>query len=245
MAIAILGWPIDKLPAEVARQVVEGGRKACAEAGIALAGGHSIDAPEPIFGLAVTGRVEAERVRRNSTAAVGCQLMLSKPLGIGIMTTAQKKKILRAEDQGKAEALMCQLNSLGAELSKVDGVLAMTDVTGFGLFGHLNEMCQAADVSAVLDFSEVPRIPEAEYYRQQGAIPGGTGRNFASYGEAIGQLTEQQLHYGCDPQTSGGLLIAVRPEAISKVQQLAARQGIQMTPFGEIVAARDTRIIVE
>ena len=141
MAIAILGFPINKLPAEVAQQIVEGGRAACATAGIALAGGHSIDAPEPIFGLAVTGVIPTEKVKRNASATAGCELFLTKPLGIGILTTAEKRGILKPEHQHLARDAMCQMNLIGAEFSKLDEVKAMTDVTGFGLLGHLKEVC--------------------------------------------------------------------------------------------------------
>lgn len=143
MAIAILGWPINKLSPEIAREVTEGGRYACRQAGIALAGGHSIDAPEPIFGLAVTGIVPTERVKKNSTAQAGCKLFLTKPLGIGVLTTAEKKSLLKPEHQGLATEVMCRMNIAGASFANIEGVKAMTDVTGFGLLGHLSEMCGA------------------------------------------------------------------------------------------------------
>lgn len=146
MAIAILGWPINKLSPEIAREVTEGGRYACRQAGIALAGGHSIDAPEPIFGLAVTGIVPTERVKKNSTAQAGCKLFLTKPLGIGVLTTAEKKSLLKPEHQGLATEVMCRMNIAGASFANIEGVKAMTDVTGFGLLGHLSEMCQGAGV---------------------------------------------------------------------------------------------------
>lgn len=142
MAIAILGLPINKLSPEIAREVTEGGRYACRQAGIALAGGHSIDAPEPIFGLAVTGIVPTERVKKNSTAQAGCKLFLTKPLGIGVLTTAEKKSLLKPDHQGLATEVMCRMNIAGASFANIEGVKAMTDVTGFGLLGHLSEMCQ-------------------------------------------------------------------------------------------------------
>ena len=154
MAIAILGWPLDKLPPEVAREVIEGGRFACQQAGIALAGGHSIDAPEPIFGLAVTGVVPTERVKKNSTAQAGCKLFLTKPLGIGVLTTAEKKSLLKPEHVGLATEVMCRMNLAGAAFADIEGVKAMTDVTGFGLLGHLSEMCQGAGVQAQLTYAD-------------------------------------------------------------------------------------------
>ena len=242
MAIAILGWPLDKLPADVAQQVVEGGRSACRDAGISLAGGHSIDSPEPIFGLAVTGVIDTAKVLKNSTATAGCQLFLTKPLGVGILTTAQKQKKLLEEDEGLAAKYMCQLNRIGQIFSELKGVKAMTDVTGFGLFGHLGEVCKASGVSAEIDFSKVPLIPEAEKYRQQGAIPGGCGRNFESYGDTLGDMDEKQKHYGCDPQTSGGLLVAVEDSAISDFLNCAKNNGLNLETFGRLVASKQNLI---
>ncbi len=242
MAIAILGWPVDKLSPEVAQKVVEGGRSVCQDAGISLAGGHSIDSPEPIFGLAVTGTIETEKVLRNSTASVGDYLFLTKPLGIGILTTAQKKKILKDCDQGLAIDVMCQLNKVGQAFSEVDGVTAMTDVTGFGLFGHLGEICKASSVSAKINFEKVPLIIEAERYRLEQAIPGGTERNFESYKSTLSELTDKQKHYGCDPQTSGGLLVAVSEASVSIFQKEAENFGLQLESFGRLVP-KDEKLI--
>ncbi|MGL4638302.1 MAG: selenide, water dikinase SelD, partial [Shewanella sp.] len=183
MAIAILGWPVNTLSAEIAQRVVDGGRQACMEAGIMLAGGHSIDAPEPIFGLAVTGQIALNDLKQNDTAKAGDRLYLTKPLGIGILTTAQKQKKLQQEDSLIAINAMCQLNRIGAAISKINGVNALTDVTGFGLAGHLLEMCQGANLSAELKFEAIPLLPKVVDYLALGCIPGGTLRNFDSYGE--------------------------------------------------------------
>ncbi len=182
MAIAILGFPIDKLPPEVAQQMLEGSRAVCAEAGIPLAGGHSIDSPEPIFGLAVTGKVKTQHLKQNSTAIPECRLYLSKPLGVGILTTAQKKGILQPEHQSIAPESMVKLNKLGAVLGKLPYVKALTDVTGFGLLGHLSEMCEGSGLQAVVEFDRVPRIAVLDAYLAQKSIPGGTRRNWDSYG---------------------------------------------------------------
>lgn len=250
MAIAILGWPIDKISAKIAQQVVEGGRTVCQEAGISLAGGHSIDSPEPIFGLAVTGSIETSKVLKNSTAISGCRLFLTKPLGIGILTTAQKKKILLEEDQDIAANIMCQLNQVGNYFSKLEGVRAMTDVTGFGLFGHLGEICKASGLSARIDMNKVPKIIQAEKYRQQGAIPGGTHRNYESYCSTIArfdesELTDTQKHYGCDPQTSGGLLVAVELGAVDSFLNSSRDLGFELEAFGELVAQGNKLIYVK
>ena len=245
MAIAILGWPISKLSPEIAREVTEGGRFACRQAGIALAGGHSIDAPEPIFGLAVTGIVPTERVKKNSTAEAGCKLFLTKPLGIGVLTTAEKKSLLKPEHQGLATEVMCQMNLVGSAFANIEGVKAMTDVTGFGLLGHLSEMCQGAGVQAQIDFAAVPKLPGVEAYIALGAVPGGTERNFASYGHLMGAMSDAQRALLCDPQTSGGLLLAVTPDAEADVQAAAAEFGITLTAIGELVTARGGRPMIE
>jgi selenide, water dikinase len=234
MAIAILGWPVNLLPPEVAREVIRGGRAVCDEAGIPLAGGHSIDAPEPIFGLAVTGVVNKRHMKRNDTATAGCQLYLSKPLGIGILTTAEKKAKLRSEDVGLARDWMCTLNKPGSRFGKLAGVTAMTDVTGFGLLGHLVEMADGANLTAQLDYAAVPRLPGVDYYLAEGCVPGGTLRNFESYGEKIAPITQEQQNLLCDPQTSGGLLIAVSPEGEAEFLAVAAELGLNLAPIGRL-----------
>ena len=245
MAIAILGWPIDKLAPEVAQQVIEGGRYVCQQAGISLAGGHSIDAPEPIFGLAVTGIVSTEQVKKNSAAKAGCKLFLTKPLGIGILTTAEKKSQLRPEHQGVATETMCQLNKSGADFAHIPGVTAMTDVTGFGLLGHLSEICQGSGVQATLHFSSIPRLPAVEEYITAGCVPGGTSRNFDSYGHLIGKMSDLQKSLLCDPQTSGGLLLAVLPDAEAQVQEIAARHGMTLSVIGELNVVDNDRALIE
>ncbi|HEY0288874.1 MAG TPA: selenide, water dikinase SelD [Pseudomonas sp.] len=235
MAIAILGWPVNVLAPEIAREVIRGGRSVCDEAGIPLAGGHSIDAPEPIFGLAVTGLVEKRFMKRNDTATVGCKLYLTKPLGIGILTTAEKKGLLRDEDVGLARDVMCVLNKPGSRFSKLAGVTAMTDVTGFGLLGHLVEMADGSQLTARLNAAAVPRLGSVDFYIQHNCIPGGTHRNYDSYGERIGALTQAQKLLLCDPQTSGGLLIAVEPAEDSAFLSMATDLGLNLSPIGELV----------
>jgi selenide, water dikinase len=235
LAIAILGWPIDKLPPETAQKVLEGARAVCAEAGISLAGGHSIDCPEPVFGLAVNGIVAIANLKRNSTATAGCRLFLTKALGVGILSTAQKRGLLRPDDAALALKSMVTLNILGENLGRLEGVKAMTDVTGFGLLGHLSEMCEGSRLSATIEFDKVPRIGSLGHYLGQDCIPGGTQRNWASYGHKIGPLSDTQRHILADPQTSGGLLIAAAPEAVEAVTALLKNAGLPETlchPFG-------------
>ena len=234
MGIAILGFPTNVLPAEVAQKIVDGGRFACHQAGIALAGGHSIDSPEPIFGLAVTGVIDTEKVKRNASAKSGCKLYMTKPLGIGILTTAEKKGKLKPEHQGLATAAMCQMNSIGSQFSKVDGVTAMTDVTGFGLLGHLIEICEGSNLSAVVFADKIKTLDGVKDYIAQGCVPGGTGRNFESYGHKVGVLTEEQKAILCDPQTSGGLLVAVEPNSVQTVIDIAKDAGIDLYEVGEL-----------
>ena len=245
MAIAILGFPINKLSAEVAQQIVEGGRAACATAGIALAGGHSIDAPEPIFGLAVTGVIPTEKVKRNASATAGCQLFLTKPLGIGILTTAEKRGILKPEHQYLARDAMCQMNLIGAEFSKLDEVKAMTDVTGFGLLGHLKEVCEGSNLRAEVNFAEIQTLDGVQDYIAQGSVPGGTNRNFESYGHLISPLTDEQKAILCDPQTSGGLLVAVELQAIEKIQQIANAMNVPLFRVGRLLEMDENRPLIE
>lgn len=245
MAIAILGWPVNKLPPEVAQRVVDGGRQACADAGITLAGGHSIDSPEPIFGLAVTGLVAKERLKQNNTASAGCRLYLTKPLGVGILTTAQKQKKLLPEHEFLARDVMCIMNKVGADVALLEGVQAITDVTGFGLMGHLLEVCEGSGVNAVLNEAAIPLLPPVRDYIAQGCLPGGTTRNFESYGHKLAPLTDEQKALFCDPQTSGGLLIAVLPEKAAELESLLQAAGVHSSCIGELTeAAGDFRVEV-
>ena len=239
LAIAILGWPINILPPAVAQKVIEGSRSICKEAGIALAGGHSIDSPEPIFGLAVNGLVPVENIKQNNKAAAGNVLFLTKALGVGILTTAEKKGILKEEHVGLAAKQMMLLNKVGEALGKIKGVTAMTDVTGFGLLGHLVEMAEGCGLSAVIEFEKVPVIiSNIKNYVDQNSVPGGTNRNWDSYGEKIGTITDYQKAILADPQTSGGLLIAVDNSAVDEVKGILEKNGLEKftTTIGSIVA---------
>lgn len=240
MAIAILGWPVDKLAPEVAGQVLEGGRSICAEAGIPLAGGHSIDSPEPIFGLAVTGRVSLDQLKRNGGAEEGDLLYLTKPLGVGMVTTAQKKGLVQQEHLFAAESNMMHLNKVGAALGQIQGVHAMTDVTGFGLAGHGLEMARATGVELVVDGAALPTLERRalEGYHASGCVPGGTRRNFASYGQdlILEDTSEFVRDLVCDPQTSGGLLVSVAQEAAKDVEAALMADGGKATPIGRVVA---------
>ncbi len=227
LAIAILGWPINKLAPEVAQLVIDGSRSICKEAGITLAGGHSIDSPEPIFGLAVNGMVPIANIKQNNTAKLGDVLFLTKPIGVGILTTAEKKRILQADEQSLAANQMMQLNSIGEILGTLTYVTAMTDVTGFGLLGHLTEMAEGSGLSATIQFNSVPLITtNLLHYIEQGSVPGGTNRNRDSYGHKIGSITEQQWAVLADPQTSGGLLVAVNKDSVDEFVHVLTSNGL-------------------
>jgi selenide,water dikinase len=239
LAIAILGWPIDKLPPEVAQQVLEGSRAVCAQAGITLAGGHSIDCPEPVFGLSVNGLVNIEHLKQNSTATDGCRLYLTKALGVGILSTAQKKGLLKPEDAAIALQSMTTLNTLGEVFGKLGYVRAMTDVTGFGLLGHLSEMCEGSALSAEIKFNKVPVIESLPFYLGQKCYPGGTTRNWNSYGQKISTLTDEQKFVLADPQTSGGLLVAVEEKYAADFEDLLRSHNLPAActqSFGRLTA---------
>jgi selenide,water dikinase len=250
LAIAILGWPIDKLAPEVAQKVLEGARSICAEAGISLAGGHSIDCPEPVFGLAVNGIVDIKNLKQNSTATAGCKLYLTKALGLGILTTAQKKGVLKPEHQHIAPDSMAKLNKAGELFGKLDYVKAMTDVTGFGLLGHLSELCEGSNLQAKIDFDKVPKLDEIDEYLEQKCIPGGTNRNWASYGHKINEGLD--LDYRtiilADPQTSGGILVAVDPAFTDEFEKLLASLDIpkkNRQSFGELYPADSATSLIQ
>jgi len=244
MAIAILGWPINTLPATVAQQVLEGSRQACARAGIMLAGGHSIDSPEPIFGLAVTGKVKIEHLKQNNNATPGCKLFLTKPLGVGIVTTAQKKGIVREQDLATARNSMLTLNRIGEVFAQLPYVKAMTDVTGFGLLGHLSEVCEGSGVSAVIDSKLVPHFDVVDEYISRGSMPGGTQRNFDSYGHKVSSLNDTQKAILCDPQTSGGLLVAVEAAHEEAFIEQAKAHQVELSAFGKTTASQQLLIQV-
>jgi selenide,water dikinase len=246
LAIAILGWPINVIPPQIAQKVIEGGRSICMEAGIPLAGGHSIDSPEPIFGLAVNGLAEVKNIKQNNTAIEGDVLFLTKPLGVGILTTAEKKGLLQQEHIGLASKQMMQLNNAGEILGKTGGVHAMTDITGFGLLGHLVEMAEGSGLTAVIDFEDVPLIiDDLKNYIDQKCVPGGTHRNWESYGDKTGVINDYQKTILADPQTSGGLLIAVAENSVGEVKQILLEQGIGfIKPLGRFIKSGDKIINV-
>jgi selenide,water dikinase len=246
MAIAILGWPINTIPGEVARLVLDGSRIVCKEAGIPLAGGHSIDCPEPVFGLAVTGKLKKEHLKRNDTAKAGSSLYLTKPLGIGMITTAQKKGIVKEEHLKRAIDTMITLNKAGADFGKMKYVTALTDVTGFGLLGHLTEMCEGSGLSARIDSAKVPKFEFLQEYIQQKSTPGGTQRNWDSYGSKISPISPELRAVLADPQTSGGLLVAVEDGHTAGFESyVQSKFGWRLEPFGTLTARSEHIVTVD
>lgn len=239
MAVAILGWPINKLPIELAQQVIEGAQMICAEAGIPLAGGHSIDSQEPIFGLAVNGLIELKNLKQNNTAKAGDLIYITKKIGVGILATAEKKEMLKAEHIGVAAQQMIQLNKLGEKIGQLSDVTAMTDITGFGLLGHLIEMAEGANLSAAIDYTKIPLIDGLSTYTSQMCVPDNTFRNWNHYESKVSGINGDSLLTLCDPQTNGGLLITVSPAADDNFKKLLISEGF--TDFIEPIGTMKTK----
>ena len=250
LAIAILGWPVEKLPVELAQKIIEGGRTVCVEAGIPLAGGHSIDSPEPIFGLAVSGIVPKENLKQNNTAQEGDLLFLTKPLGVGILSTAQKRGLLKEEHVRVMIDQMSTLNKIGEELGKIKGVTAMTDVTGFGLLGHLIEMTESSGLSAEIFYDKIPVADGVKEYIAQRIFPDATTRNWSSYSDKVkfekGVNVMEAFTLLPDPQTNGGLLFSVKEESVKEIEILLtnAGPGIYSLPIGRMIAKNEKIIAV-
>jgi selenide,water dikinase len=239
-ALAVVGMPIAKLPEDVIHAILEGGASICAEAGIPIAGGHTIDAPEPIYGLVGIGIVHPDQVKRNAGAAAGDVLILAKPLGIGILSAALKKDVLSAAGYEEMVRWTTMLNVTGTKLAATAGVHAVTDVTGFGFAGHLLEICRGSRLAAEVEFSRLPLIEEAVRHVRAGIATGASARNWGSYGAAVELapgLEEWQQKMLTDPQTSGGLLVACAPESVEAVLAAFRADGFACaTPVGRLVA---------
>jgi len=244
MAIAILGWPVNKLAPELARQVLDGSRAICERANIPLAGGHSIDSPEPIFGLAVTGTVSKQNLKRNNTATEGCVLYLTKPIGVGIISTAQKRELALPEDLAEAVRVMTQLNTAGYEFGKLHYVKAMTDVTGFGLLGHLLEVCEGSNLSAEIEYSKIPLLSNIGHYVSKFIYPDNTMRNWQSYEKKVEGIGSESLLTLCDPQTSGGLLVCVEQGFTNDFEKTSEALGLSLKPFGKLIGKTEKVISI-
>jgi selenide, water dikinase len=251
MAIAILGWPVDKLPAELAQQVLEGGRTICGEAGIPLAGGHSIDSTEPIFGLAVTGLVDLKNLKQNNTAEEGDWLFLTKPLGVGILSTAQKRGLLDPAHLPQMIEQMAALNKIGELLGNEPSVTAMTDVTGFGLLGHLMEMAEGSGLGATLYYDKIKMAEGVKEYIAQRISPDATFRNWNSYSAKVGFEKGVNVMEAFtilpDPQTNGGLLFSVKEAGLDQIKELLSANGLSKftEPIGRMQMKGEKVIVVQ
>ncbi|HQQ95538.1 MAG TPA: selenide, water dikinase SelD [Bacteroidia bacterium] len=250
LALAILGWPVNKLSPALASEVMRGARQICREAGISLAGGHSIDSPEPIFGLSVNGLVQLEHLKRNNTAREGDLIFLSKAIGVGLLTTAMKKDQLAEEHLPALIAQLTQLNSLGEKLGRVSGVSAMTDVTGFSLMGHALEMAEGSKLSAELEYGKIPVLEAARQLVPKGLFPDATYRNWNAYSPKT-KLSEtinasEAFALLSDPQTNGGLLFTADPRAIAEVQELLRETGLEAfcEPIGRILPQAEKALLI-
>jgi len=245
LAIAILGWPIDQLPASLAANVLEGARMVCRIAGITLAGGHSIESKEPFFGLAVSGIVKRKNIKRNNTAREGDILFLTKPLGTGIISSAAKRELALKEDIDNAIAVMSRLNNVGEAFGTLEGVHAMTDVTGFGFAGHLLEMTRGSNLSVEINTETVPVLPGIKYYTDKFIYPDMTMKNYSAFNTDFDSLPSSHLLTICDPQTSGGLLVAIAPKSLNEYIAIVkdfGLQGIADRKIGQFVAKKDKSI---
>lgn len=240
MALALVGMPVNQLPVEVIGQILKGGESICAQAGIPIAGGHTIDSVEPIYGLVVMGLVHPSKIKRNADARVGDKLILGKPLGVGVLSAALKKNVLDADGYASMIANTTKLNTPGKKLAQMDSVHAMTDVTGFGLLGHLLELTRGAKLSAKLDMMAVPFLPQVQELAEQGCITGASGRNWQGYGHEVtlaASISHVQQALLTDPQTAGGLLVSCAPDAVEQVLALFREEGFEdAAVIGEMLA---------
>ncbi|GAB5540059.1 MAG: selenide, water dikinase SelD [Salibacteraceae bacterium] len=247
MALGILGWPIEQLGAEMASHVIQGAKKICAQAKIPMAGGHSIDSKEPFFGLAVTGLVNRKDIKSNGGSKPGDTLYLTKPIGSGMAAAGLKRDLIEQKEFTEVLEVMLKLNDVGAALGRMAGVTAMTDVTGFGLLGHLIEMCEASKTSAQLDFSAIPTLSDnlLNTLTSKFVMPDNTMRNFKEYGPKCSKLSGTQLQLLCDPQSNGGLLISVDPENSNELESTLIQANLYAKPIGVIGEQSSQETIIQ
>ena len=246
-ALALVGMPVSQIPLDVIRKILEGGESVCARAGIPIAGGHTIDSVEPIYGLVAIGLVDPKNLKRNAGAKPGDQLVLGKPLGVGIFSAALKKGKLDEAGYREMIANTTKLNTPGTKLGTLPGVHALTDVTGFGLLGHLLEIAKGSNAAARLDWSKVPRLANALEFAREGILTGASGRNWTGYGSRVklgAGLGEAEKALLTDPQTSGGLLVACSPETTPQVLDIFRAEGFERAAVvGEIVAGEPEVVV--
>jgi selenide,water dikinase len=246
LATAILGWPIDKLPVESAQKVLDGAKTICLEAGIPLAGGHSIDTLEPMFGLSVNGLINIKNLKQNSTAKTGDLIYLTKKIGVGILATALKRDVLKEEHKEILIAQLTKLNKIGENFGHLSYVTAMTDVTGFGLCGHLIEMAEGADLSVELNYSAVPIIEGVQDYISKMIVPDNAYRNWNSFEKKVSGIGAESFFTLCDPQTNGGLMLTVSADRQKEFERFLSENGLSIfaKPIGKMVAKTDIAIAI-
>lgn len=244
LATAILGWPVDKLPVELAQRVLDGAKTVCNEAGIPLAGGHSIDTVEPMFGLSVNGLVDICNLKQNSTAKAGDLIYLTKRIGVGILATALKRGVLKEEHQPVFTNHLTQLNSIGEHFGKLPYITALTDITGFGLLGHLIEMAEGAGLSAELNYAEVPLINGLQEYIAKMIVPDNAYRNYNSYEKKMQGIGAESFFTLFDPQTNGGLLVTISSAHQKEFELFLKQNNLKgfAKPIGKMIPKTNTVI---
>jgi selenide,water dikinase len=251
MALAILGWPVNKLPAALAKNVLDGARHMCDSVGIPLAGGHSIDSSEPIFGLSVNGLLEHQHLKKNNAAKVGDYLFMTKAIGTGVFSTAQKRKLLKPEHYQAFLTQLCHINTFGAILGEQSYVHALTDITGFGLLGHLHEMTAGSGLSVEVSYAAIPKMPALPFYLSQNCIPDATYRNWNAYSHVLAIDPEvdamQSFQLLPDPQTNGGLLFSVDAADLADMRELMQNNGLGefCEPIGQFIPPGEKAIRVK
>ncbi len=244
LAIAILGWPVGKLPNALAKEVIRGASSICNEVGISLAGGHSIDSPEPFFGLSVNGLVDKKNLKQNNTAKVGDIIYLTKPIGSGILSTAQKRGLLSPEYYSELVDYLTQINIQGSFFGSLQEVNSMTDITGFGLIGHLNEICKGSKLSAEIVNEKIPLMNGVIDFVKQFIYPDNTMRNFSAYNEFVDGMNASNMFTLCDPQTNGGLMVIVNATDKSKFEKKCQENSLQVIEIGKMTQANSKNIII-
>jgi len=241
LATAMLGWPIDKLPAELAQKVIDGAKTICTQAGIVLAGGHSIDSLEPMFGLSVNGLVDIKHLKKNSTANSGDLIYITKKIGVGILATALKRNVISEEHLSILINQLTQLNSIGEQFGKLEYVTALTDITGFGLLGHLIEMVEGCNLSAEINYSLVPLIENIQNYTSKMIVPDNVYRNWNSYQHKVKNIGAESFFTLCDPQTNGGLMLTINAEFKNEFETFLSKNNLTQfaIPIGKIINKAD------
>lgn len=246
LATAVLGWPIDKLPVELAQKVIEGAKSVCTEAGICLAGGHSIDSLEPMFGLSVNGIIPIKNLKKNSGAKEGDLIYITKKIGVGILATAMKRGVLNVDHKKVFIDQLTSLNQIGEKFGSLDYITAMTDITGFGLLGHLIEMTEGSETSAEINYKNIPVIEGIQEYTSKMIVPDNVYRNWNSYKDKVKNIGAESFFTLCDPQTNGGLMVTVSKEKHTEFEDFLSESNLKAfsKPIGKIIAKNEFAVSI-